>query len=165
MHRIEETFLPGHTPSVRMRDRTIDVDSMELEVVDARPRTRGWIGGGTLLAASVILVVGIAALFVLDETRFRMSTALREPASPRAHIPPLPSLAAPEAVSEEVVDQPAEKISAEPITPAAQEAKPAAVGEVAEERAKPLRKRSQTKRTRAVISSSSRTVTKRTHRR
>lgn len=167
MQPFEETFVPGHAPTARVRDRTIDVDSMELEVLDARPRgARAWLGGGTLLAASVSLVVGTAALLMLDETRFRSSVASPVAPTPRASsAPSIPSPAAPKAESTSVVAQPVEQITAEPLAPPAQETKLAPVNEVAPEREKPLRKRTHAKRTRAVTSTSSRTVTKRTHRR
>lgn len=165
MPPIEETFVPGHVPSVRMRDRTIDVNSMELEVIDAPPRLpRSWTGG-TLLAASLSLVVGTAAFFLLDETPFRTSASSSMPPSLRAAPSPLPLPASPEAESTSELAQPVEPIRAEPIQPSVQEAKPLHVSKVAPEAGKLVRKRSPMKRTRAVTSTSSRTVTKRTTRR
>lgn len=166
MPPIEEAFVPGHAPSARMRDRTIDVDSVELEVIDAPGHvTRSWIGGGTLLAVSVSLVVGTAAFFVLDDTPLSTFVAPYVTPSPRVpKAPALPSLTAPEAEETPVVAQPVEQVAAESTVPPAQEANPAAESKVAQAPEKPVRKRSHAKRTRMVTTTSSRTVTKRTHR-
>lgn len=164
---IEDTFAPGRMPSARMRDRTIDVDSVELEVIDGGAQaTRSWLGGGALLAASVSLVVGTAAFFVLDEARFRPSSDSPVAPSPRtSSAPPLPSSRAPEVQSPALAAPAAMgQATAETVSSPAHEAKPATVGDVAREPDKPLRKRAHTKRMRTVSSTSTRTVTKRIQR-
>lgn len=91
MSTIDETTpWPHARPTSRapkQKDRTIDVDSSEFQVVDSPVSTKSsWLSSGALFAASLSLAVGSAALLLAEVRNTRSGPHLPAP-SPAARAP------------------------------------------------------------------------------